>query len=1130
MKRILPLFFIGLCCQTASAIDKAPVNHYNNNGADLKKVLNEPWHQDRQWRNSDMMFQNFLGKIPTTDVIKKNEAMSKRYAPQYLAPKGGSIYGYEFWSWDNDAYPGLYEITESGYEFMWMCPLFNSEFFTPYNGWYVDGKINGVSMRLYTGEVGAYYSYSIDFETGKLLDLKTYDIIETAVMFDVCTLNTDDNKIYGFAVDFDQDNNYFWTSAYANSPLQVKEIKAVTYDDLCLSLCYNPEDGNFYGVTTNGRFVRISPDGTQTLIKDLEMTFNQVVTGMVWDSEAGLFYWNVVNPNSSPSFIYTLTQEGEISLEQTIQGGTQFSYLVSTNMAANENKPALPEIVSIDFKAGSLSGSVTYKMPSVTLGGAALSGELEYTALLDDETVTTGKAKAGENVTVQYNVAASGYHIFSLYVTSNGENSVPVVGREYIGTDTPSAPGNVVLTNTEISWEAVTTGINGAYINTADITYIVYMNNEEIGTTKETTYKVTLPENTPLESYRAAVAAECDGLTSALSYSNEVFAGESYYPPIYFAPTEQEFDFMSLIDANGDGSGWYFAYNYGLMAEYTDDPSVPMDDYIFLPPIYFIKETTYNFSLMSALVSLQSSNEMFDVVYANSPTVQSIMGTIASSVKPTVDIKTDFNNWSKLSEEFTVPYTGDYYIGLHCVSPGFGYGLAVRDIRISEGSSPKGVTGLSAIAGENGALEATVTFTMPTETVNGDLLSADAELEAEIYVNGDVANYVNGKPGEMVSAQVATQQGLNDLTVVVYYNNVAGNPVTSMVYTGVDLPATPENIRLTMNETMMGATLEWDPVTTAANEGGYVDPAGITYSVFFYVGPGANDWMFVEGGLTSTTLEVYIPSGAPQGQYAWAVTSSNEAGSTGEYRASSVILGSPYELPFETTFSQGGADSAPWLRWAVDGTYGAQISYRSLASVNNIFTEEDGYALVCTNVEGYPVTAMINMPCFTTTDMENVVFSMDYLTGTNSCEVEISARIYGSDERIVIGTIPADYGTEPAITTFTFQIPESLLGQGWVMPFFRMKYASADDLFVVSKINITGEEAGITSAVSYGSISGGKGKILVKGHAGELLTIVSIDGKTVVREVVEREVANFEMAPGIYIVNSGSSKAKVLVK
>ena len=1071
----------------------------------------------------------------------KNATEKKHNSPLRLTPEGGTVYGYLTYNYMGDIEPGMYELTPDGFEMCWVDPVWWDYYEQASNGWYVDGKIQGVQTVTWAGYLNEYFTYVIDFETGMLEDFTPIDIYDTEIFELINVYNPQDGLIYGYAYNWKDDANIYWTVADFNNIIAAQPIKYAS-DDFCYSLCYNATDGCFYGVNINQEFVKVDLDGTQSYITDVPDAENMAtyVTGLVWNPVTNLFYWNYVDKQDETG-LYSITEDGTFNFLTAYPSGEEFSYFFTTDEVIDPTKPTRPEVESVSFADGAMEGTVSFILPDTFGDGAPLPSPIEYTATLDGEAYLTGSAAPGSTVTIEYNIIKRGFHSFGLYVTVNGVNSYEVSTRIYVGMDNPLPPPNVKLSPVQISWDAVTGGANGGYVNVSDMTYEVSLNDEVLGTTAETTWAVTLPEDKPLQTYTASVVAICEGLQSLPSTSNSVVAGTPFTVPMYLEPTSEEFDLMTVADENGDGQTWSYNTDYNAVySTYSMSYDIYMDDYLFMPPVKIEStDSYYSFSFESAIRSANYGEEYVSVVFASSPMPSGVEGTITEPFTPAA-IYNSGEPWQISEGLWKVPAPGTYYIGLHCTSAGDQFGLYARNFSLIKTditeNSPAAVSDLSATPGPQGALEATVTFTLPSVTLNGEALGSGVTLFADVTVAGsDELESVTGTPGSTKSVTVRTNQGTNTINVVVYNGDLESPKSEVKVYTGVAAPATPQNVEATEAPDMMSALLTWEPVTTAYEEGGYVDPADITYDIYVYRDYGFYaTWVLWDENITGNSYTFSLNEGDPQEMYALGVVSKNIAGNNGHLGVvQNVFLGTPYALPLSMSIDVDDATVTPEPWYQYSGIYGMNYAGKWYLDYVSYFAEdyegEDMPAMV-----GFPTgdgicQGAVGIPRFSTKNCKTVEIAVDHIQGPNSATFMLLAQIYGSDDLIEIGMVEGNTVDISEIITSTFSLPDELMNRDWVQVYIIADYYSLKDLFIMTGCQVTSTSS-ITSYEADTTISSGKNTIFVRGCQGKDVTISALDGKKIVSETIKSYEAAFNVEKGVYVVKTDRKSAKVIVK
>lgn len=1076
---------------------------------------------------------------PNTLTSQHPKALAPSH-PRSIAPEGGNIYGYLNFTTDDASLPGLYEITRTGSEIFWEDPCWDN-YQQASDGWREDNKICGYILDLFMGYFWGYFYFEIDFETGDLLKLEEYPLEDLTAMFYIAQLQPTTGRVFGYVTTPD---GIFFARTGATDRSEAIPIRAAD-EDYCYSFCFNPADKQFYGVNIKQEFVRVAEDGTQTVISRVPSTsedpFGTFFTGLIWSPDANVFYWNSnmdveVYRGDAMSRLYSITADGQFKQLLVFPNEEEFTYFITPDDVPEAGVPMRPTVVSSSFPQGALSGTVTFALPATFGDGAALPASVSYTIYLDDDVYSSGTAAPGSEVAAHYNDVERGTHSFGMGVTVNGKSSSKAFTRFFVGCDTPLAPANVAMTKTLVTWDAVTEGIHGGYVDASAVTYQVELNGQILGTTSETRYAITLPEDEPVTNYWATVTAIAAGYESEPASSNKVIAGEAYEVPMYLLPTQDEFDLMTVVDANRDNSSWRFEDD-ALFVSFTLDEDAPMNDYLYLPPVR-ITDTSkyYTFSLEAGLRHPSSPDEYLEVGYGTSPSVAGNRGVFIRRFSPTAVAgfygDGDFQTFSGVLK---VDEPGTYYIYLHCVSDGFQTGLVVRNLSLIDDNivvdSPLAVTDLEAVPFGTGELKATLTFTLPTETMGGTVLPADAVLTARAFATGNEANAVTatGTPGSKLNMVVPTLQGENEMNVQVSWQGANSVVANTMVYCGVSVPATPENFRVVAAPDMMSARLTWDAVTEADVEGGYINPATVTYTLLT-LNTNWNKWSIYLEGLTGTSYDFILDETSKQNQYVFGIAAVNEAGDNGYINYGAAFLGAPYRLPFEEEMNAYGFTTQPWFIYdEFDGEkYDAEYGRFFLSEVSDLYPNSLDVVLVGMS-ESPDGRGMLSIPRFSTKGEGSVTVSVDMLKGASTSSDAFYGTFYGNDSLIELDFIDGNTADDE-LQTFSFQLPEELLGKDWVQIYIESNFQSPSDMFVMSALRITGDSGVTLLELGKGAILGGRGEIIVNGLDGESVVIADMEGRVVCRGRIAGEAASYAVAPGVYAVTAGKRSAKVVVR
>ena len=131
---------------------------------------------------------------------------------------------------------------------------------------------------------------------------------------------------------------------------------------------------------------------------------------------------------------------------------------------AEDDAPEAVSDLAVSFTAPSLTGTVSFTVPSRTFAGSALSGEVSYDVTANGQTAASGTAQAGEKVSKEVTLPKSGEYSFVVTTSTSAGSSPKASALQLVGYDIPDVPTNVSATHTgneaTISWKAPTKGLN----------------------------------------------------------------------------------------------------------------------------------------------------------------------------------------------------------------------------------------------------------------------------------------------------------------------------------------------------------------------------------------------------------------------------------------------------------------------------------------------------------------------------------------------------------------------------------------------------------------------------------------------------------------------------------------------
>lgn len=380
--------------------------------------------------------------------------------------------------------------------------------------------------------------------------------------------------------------------------------------------------------------------------------------------------------------------------------------------------------------------------------------------------------------------------------------------------------------------------------------------------------------------------------TAAVPYKNS-FDSETKRSQVSFEPNDET---GWMWGADWSTNNWYATCN--------NDGWEQANDYMIFPGLALEPGKNYvlNFDAQS---NSSSYWQYFEVLMAPEAKLSKFTEKV---IETTFCYSVDWQNFEK---EFSVAEAGTYYLAIHCTSYGYNGYFSVDNFSVEEADmdKPAVAEGVNVTPGRNGALEATINFSMPSANIGGVAYDSDKMLTYKVTRDEFIIGEGSAKAGEMVFVTdngMGLTNGFATYKVIVADDSHVSKEASAMAYIGMDYPTETEYIEITTEGNQV--TIAWVPVTVGAN-GGYV---GAKYNVYkcpgkyqMYAGEKLNAEPLTQ---CFYTFEMDVDAGE-QGEAWFCVTAVNELDeSYGAYE--SLAVGAPYELPFTESFAV--ADAHVW--------------------------------------------------------------------------------------------------------------------------------------------------------------------------------------------------------------------------
>ncbi len=528
-------------------------------------------------------------------------------------------------------------------------------------------------------------------------------------------------------------------------------------------------------------------------------------------------------------------------------------------------------------------------------------------------------------------------------------------------------------------------------------------------------------------------------------------AGYAYPLPFEMRPTQGEFETLTTLDAAQNGINW--EYNSGadngkgaMVCRTVDDK--PSDAWVFMPAVDITDASRIYTVKISARAYLERFPEDFEVC----------IGTDADPASMhTLIEKRGFSTYiyEELAADYIAPAPGKYIIGIHRSSGGEAHTLSIHSAGIADSGrsamAPSEATGLTATAAPSGELKATVAFTMPSTSISGAALSADAVLTATVSSDAGATATVTGAPGSQQSATVAGKDGFTTFTVEVSSaDGGAGRSASVRAYCGFDKPGAPV-VATAAADDNLSMTVTWTDATAGAN-GGAVDTGSLRYNIYKALDAAGEYWSLLEELPVGTASYTFTPDNQLQDVTFIAVAAINDKG-LGDITPAYEVLGVPYPLPMADDFSTGRYLYDPLLHLCPTDEYSPDWYLDDPGLFIPALAGAGTKALMCVNTPASDYRyARLALPKFSTESAPAVTVSFTAYSAATSPK----ATVYGSTAGaapVAVGELAAT-GSGDAYRTATLRLPAPLLGRKWVSLWIEVEFGTGSQVLILKDYEV----------------------------------------------------------------------------
>lgn len=970
---------------------------------------------------------------------------------------------------------------------------------------------------------GRMYAYSPDdWTTMAQLYVGDMSMVSTASAYVAA-----DGAVYGSF--YDRDGNNFELGAYDPTASYLRRSTVAKLSGRYVAMAAGT-DGTLYAITTTGQLMSVDrQNGTETVVGATGVTPALQMQSACCDPATGRMFWAATTSATTSALYEVDTTTGSATLLYNIPGGAQLASIWVVQPLAADDAPAAAENLTFNFDGPALEGTVSFDVPTLTYGGSQLTGTVDYTVTWNDETLATGTAQAGDHVTTDAFTLGNDYCQLVVVLSNEAGRSPKCKAMQYVGPDTPNGVDEATLEvsggQAVVSWSASEGSVNGGYFVQDEVTYtIIRFPGEEVVAEglKTTTFAEALPADMAMASLYYRVIPVFMGNEGWYAETNKVTVGSAFEVP-YEETFDEEgaLDLFTVIDGGDD----YMYWSFGWGNIYSQTPyDYDSDEWIITPPVHLVPGQFYDFTVSYWGGYDGYAPHAFELGFGKEATAEAmtIVGRKQGILLPSEDDKKEYKTLVKVDEE------GNYYFGLHDVSPAGGYVLYVDRIAVSEGSSlgvPAAVTDLAVTEGEGDALTAIVTLTAPTATAAGEALTDLAAID--LSRDGQLIHtFSNPAPGEQLSFTDTEVTGGQHVYAVVCRNGEGeSQEAETTVRLGSVLPGMPENLHI--EEQGDHVHIAWDAPTTNY-EGGVQDSAGLTYTVAA-VAYYTQEMTIVADNYEGTEIDdaTTFDVDGDQRQVYYLVQAKNRTGVGEPAQSNQIIVGRPDTLPFKEGWPSEHPNQMEHLWW-IDLTRDLNSMSFFRMSVGDSSDGDDGCAMFMAGGEG--VFCNLNSGKISLQGAAKPVLTFSYETFSFSATARLEVRV--TTDLVnweTVGTLTNDdfVGDDYAWKQLSLDLSQ-WKDEPFIYLTFHGEADDSDSPVTIDDVNIVDEGVGTsiaslqTSAMRVSTVRGG----LVVSGVSEPVQVFTLDGRRLCSGWAGQTIS---LQPGGYVVVAGRQAMKVTV-
>ena len=613
----------------------------------------------------------------------------------------------------------------------------------------------------------------------------TYSLIASAMAYDP---TSDDFYAFQYKEDLTGLN---WVRLNQTTD-QMEQVAQYRGSTAILTLAATP-DGQMYCIDTAGDLYTVNKqNGRTSLIGNTGVTPSNYSQSMVYDGKTGTFLWAAQCSEGSVLFSVE-PATGQAQRVMRFLHNEQFVSLYITDTEAPDGAPAAVGRPQLKPDAdGSLSGNITFTVPTRTYSGETLTGNVNLNIWMDGESLKSESVSPGSSISQPISTTEGNHYIAITTDNEAGHSPLRYIYK-YVGYDTPQAVGTVTFEQKDdlntITWKAPTAGINAGYIDAASLTYdIVRMPDSVTVATGLTALTYSEPTPAAMHSYSYRVTADNHGHKSQYSESNRILCGSAFtipYKQLFADPTTLT-DYFTIIDNDGDGNTWRQGYTNEVRMDYMKQNDA--DDWLISPPIRMEAGMKYRFT-MNMKIFTKNYPEDFEVLMGTDTTDLASFRLIKREEGFT-EIASEFADYTT---DFLITESSDYHMAVRYCSKKDSKGslMMINSFAVTaigNSAAPAQPSEFAITPDADDALKATISLRAPSVNLMDEAITSLTSIE--LYRNGSnepIHTFEAPQPGQQLTwtDEQVPSVGLHTYSAIATNAEGRGETVTAEQFIGI---------------------------------------------------------------------------------------------------------------------------------------------------------------------------------------------------------------------------------------------------------------------------------------------------------------------------------------------------------